>query len=36
MCVMFDAFPGAFHYACTTGNYKHPVLFGKGVFTIRS
>ena len=28
--------PGAFHYACTTGSYRHPVLFGKGVFTIRS
>jgi hypothetical protein len=27
--------PGTFHYACTTGSYKHPKLFGKGVFTIR-
>jgi plastocyanin len=28
--------PGTFHYACTAGSYKHPTLFGKGVFTIRS
>jgi hypothetical protein len=28
--------PGKYHYACTTGSYKHPKLFGKGVFTIRS
>lgn len=27
---------GTYHYACTTGNYKHPALYGKGVFTIRS
>ena len=25
-----------YHYACTTGSYKHPKLFGRGVFTIRS
>ena len=28
--------PGTFHYACTSGNYKHPTLYGKGIFTIRS
>jgi hypothetical protein len=28
--------PGTFHYACTTGSYLHPKLFGKGVFRIRS
>jgi plastocyanin len=28
--------PGTYHYACTAGSYKHPKLFGKGVFTIRS
>jgi plastocyanin len=28
--------PGTYHYACTTGSYKHPSLFGKGVFKIRS
>jgi hypothetical protein len=28
--------PGRYSYACTSGNYKHPTLFGKGVFTIRS
>jgi hypothetical protein len=27
---------GTFHYACTTGSYYHPKLYGKGVFTIRS
>jgi hypothetical protein len=27
---------GTFHYACTTGSYFHPKLFGKGVFKIRS
>lgn len=27
---------GVYHYACTTGSYFHPKLFGKGVFTIRS
>jgi plastocyanin len=27
--------PGKYHYACTTGSYKHPKLYGKGVFTIR-
>jgi hypothetical protein len=27
---------GTYHYACTTGSYFHPKLFGKGVFTIRS
>jgi hypothetical protein len=28
--------PGVFHYACTTGSYLHPKLYGKGVFTIRN
>lgn len=28
--------PGSYHYACMTGSYKHPKLFGKGVFTIRN
>jgi Cupredoxin-like domain len=26
---------GTFHFACTTGSYFHPVLFGKGVFKVR-
>jgi hypothetical protein len=27
---------GAFHFACTTGSYFHPKLFGKGVFLIKN
>jgi plastocyanin len=27
--------PGSYHYACTSGSYKHPTQYGKGVFTIR-
>jgi hypothetical protein len=27
---------GTYHYACTTGNYKHPATYGKGVFKIKS
>jgi hypothetical protein len=28
--------PGTYAYACTSGAYKHPTRFGKGVFRIRS
>jgi hypothetical protein len=27
---------GTYHYACTTGSYLHPTLYGKGVFKIKS
>ncbi len=27
---------GTYHYACTTGSYKHPTMYGKGVFKIKS